>query len=187
MFFFIERIFQSRKEIIVCFAAAFSSFFNKAKNWLYSSRCTNFLQRGNGAYFEQKPSCVLLTFFFFQRKEEAQTKERVNKARRKNAPQNERGRAPHRSDDTWPRYNDVPHCCTNEGTFRAPSNPRYTRNSSRPDIVPAFVSFLSILFFPKLNNVAFSNPKIQTSKVLGFFYKKYTVLLKHYLKRSVIS
>jgi len=39
-------------------------------------------------------------FFFFQHEEEAQTKERVNKARRKNAPQNERGRAPYRSDDT---------------------------------------------------------------------------------------
>lgn len=86
----------------------------------------------------------LAAFFFFQRKEEVQTKERVNKARRKNALQNERGRVPYRSDDTWSRCNDVLHCCTNEGTFRVPSNPR---NSNRLDIVRAFVSFLSVLFF----------------------------------------
>jgi len=70
-----------------------------------------------------------------------------------------------------------------KGRFVLPQIRAIRANSSKLDIVRAFVSFLNVfIFFPKLNNVAFSSSIKYRCKISGFFIRS-VALLKYCIKK----
>lgn len=138
---------------------------------LHSRLVTYFATREEAGNFSKKRAVAQTSasaVFSLPRKEEAQTKERVNKARRRKKKlkkkgekaRSGRGCAPR--DDTWRRCNGAPHCCTDEGTLHASAdlcgtcNQRQGRQGITSTCVYFYSLVLSTLYFFKNQATLFS-------------------------------